>query len=178
MRLEPAQTLLHGARDLTRPTPLADCRTEPSTPVGAPCGCNGDESRGVQREPSSWRAGSKTAKDRARVRSCGSVDLFVRHLRDQPALPARRSHRQRGTRRLMINTSAPAFSQACRRRIALSRLALPCRNPSARAVSKKGNPSLRVASTAAATRSVASPISSGSLSWPAPEGTSSVWLGD
>src|SRR5262249_55222344 len=48
------------------------------------------------------------------------------------------------------------------------------RKPSARAVSRNGNPSLRVASTAAATRSVASPMSNRGLSLRLPGVASSL----
>ena len=58
-----------------------------------------------------------------------------------------------------INTSAPAFSKACSRLIVSSRLGLPRRKFSVRAVRVKGNDSARAACTAAATRSVACPIS-------------------
>ena len=54
-----------------------------------------------------------------------------------------------------ISTSAPALSNACRRRIVSSRFGLPRMKFSARAVSVKGNERPRAASTAAATRSVA-----------------------
>ena len=58
-----------------------------------------------------------------------------------------------------ISTSAPAFSKACRRAIVSSRLGLPRKKFSVRAVSVNGNDSARAACTAAATRSVAWPTS-------------------
>ncbi len=58
-----------------------------------------------------------------------------------------------------ISTSAPAFSNACSRLITSARSGLPRRKLSVRAVSVNGNDSARAACTAAATRSVACPMS-------------------
>ena len=58
-----------------------------------------------------------------------------------------------------ISTSAPAFSKACRRLMVSSRLGLPRRKFSVRAVSVNGKGRALAACTAAATRSVAWPMS-------------------